>query len=156
MTRDLEFEETYPFPPERVWRAITDSAAIADWLMPNDFQPVVGHRFRFVSKPMPGWDGIVHCEVLEVDPPRRLVYSWNSGNGSVNTTVRWTLEPVASGTQLRLEQTGFRGAKALMISYFMGSGWKGIIRKHILAAIGRVDAATGVYTSAGPLHDHCK
>ncbi len=147
MKRDLEFEAIYPFPPERVWTAITDPAAIADWLMPNDFQAVVGHRFRFVSKPMPGWDGIVQCEVLKVEPPRTLIYSWNSGNGSVNTIVTWTLEAIPEGTRLRLEQTGFRGAKALMISFFMGSGWKGIVRTHILEAARRVDEF-GRYTTA--------
>jgi uncharacterized protein YndB with AHSA1/START domain len=62
--RDLHFEMYYPHAPEKVWRALTDRRAIERWLMPNDFELRVGHRFRFVSKPMGGWDGIVNCEVL--------------------------------------------------------------------------------------------
>ena len=136
MKRDLHFEETYPFPPERVWRALTDSAAIGDWLMPNDFKPVVGHKFQFRAKPQPGWDGIVTCEVIEVEPPRSLAYTWTS-NAGLDTVVRYTLVPVAGGTRLTLDHTGFRGAKALMISFMMGSGWKGIVHKHIRAVVER-------------------
>ena len=62
MARDLHFEFIYPHPPERVWAAITSSEAMSQWLMPNDFQLVVGHRFQFRTKPAPGFDGIVHCE----------------------------------------------------------------------------------------------
>jgi len=57
MSYEITLEQTYPHPPERVWRALTDSAALAEWLMPNDFEPRVGHKFRFRSKPMPGWRG---------------------------------------------------------------------------------------------------
>ena len=134
MKRDLHFEEIYPFPPERVWRALTDSAAIADWLMPNDFKPVIGHKFQFRTKPQPGWDGIVHCEVIEVDPPRTIAYTWKS-NAGLDTVVRFHLEPVKEGTRLTLDHTGFRGAKALMISFMLGSGWKGIVREHILEVV---------------------
>lgn len=137
MKRNLKFEVTYAHPPERVWRAITDAKAIAAWLMPNDFEPRVGHKFQFRTKPQPGWDGIVHCEVLECDPPRRLSYSWKSS--ALDTVLTMALEPVAGGTKLVLEQTGFRGVKALMISMVMGSGWKGILKKHLLGVIERID-----------------
>jgi uncharacterized protein YndB with AHSA1/START domain len=131
MKRDLRFEEVYPFSPEQVWRALTDLEAIAEWLMPNNFKPVVGHEFEFRVPPQPGWDGIVKCRVLEVTPPRFLSYTWNSAGGAVDTVVRWTLEPVSGGTKLVLEHTNFRGAKALMISFILGSGWKGQIKKGI-------------------------
>ena len=91
MKRDLHFEETYPFPPERVWRALTDSAVMGDWLMPNDFKPVVGHKFQFRAKPQPGWDGIVNCEVIEVEPPRSLAYTWTS-NAGLDTVERFNEE----------------------------------------------------------------
>ncbi len=65
MSRGLHFEFIYKHSPQRVWRALTDSAAIARWLMPNDFQPVVGHKFQLRTKPRPGFDGIVKCEVLD-------------------------------------------------------------------------------------------
>jgi uncharacterized protein YndB with AHSA1/START domain len=139
MKRDLEFEAVYPFPPERVWKALTDRASIAQWLMENDFEPVVGHKFRFRAKPQPGWDGTVDCEVIEVDPPRALAYTWkNAGNG-IDTVVRYTLEAVPEGTRLRLRHTGFRGMRAVMVSFILGSGWKGImaagIRKVVEADI---------------------
>jgi uncharacterized protein YndB with AHSA1/START domain len=135
--RDLTFEVSYPYPVERVWRALTDPQAIAAWLMPNDFEPRVGHKFQFRAKPQPGWDGIVHCEVLECDPPRRLVYTWKSN--ILDTQVAFTLEPVAEGTRLRLEHTGFRGVKALLVSLVVGGGWKGIMEKHLLGVIERMD-----------------
>src|SRR6185369_3706470 len=74
--RKLRFEALYPHGRADVWEALTSSEAIADWLMPNDFKPVVGHRFNFKTKPAPGFDGTVHCEVLTVEPLERLVYSW--------------------------------------------------------------------------------
>lgn len=73
---ELIFEAIYPHPPERVWHALTDSAALAAWLMPNDFVPQVGHRFTFRAPPQPWFDGIVQCEVLIVEPPRQLSYTW--------------------------------------------------------------------------------
>ena len=132
MKRDLRFEAVYPFPPEDVWQAIADPEAMAEWLMQNDFRPVVGHKFQFRAPPQPGWDGIVNCEVLEVDPPRLLSYKWVSAGGAVDTVLRWTLTAVPEGTNLVLEHTGFRGAKAIMISFILGSGWKGNLKAGIL------------------------
>ncbi len=122
MEKNLEFEQVYPHPVSLVWRAITEPAALAAWLMENDFKPEVGHRFEFHTKPRPGFDRIVHCEVLEVDAPRRLVYSWKGGH--LDTTVHITLEAVPGGTRLRLEHRGFRGAAGIAASLALGSGWK--------------------------------
>jgi uncharacterized protein YndB with AHSA1/START domain len=131
MPRELRFEATYAHPPEKVWRAITHSDAIARWLMPNDFAPVVGHRFQFRSKPMGGWDGVVNSEVLELDPPKRLAFTWTS-NMLFHTVVAFDLEPTSDGgTRLRLVHSGFKGVKEQMISYILGSGWKGIVRDGI-------------------------
>ncbi len=138
MKRDLKFEAVYPHPPEKVWRALTDPHAIAQWLMPNDFQARLGHKFMFTSKPQPGWDGKTYCEVIELDPPRCLAYTWRGG--PIDTVVRWRLEPSAEGTRIVLEHTGFKGIKALMVSAIMGSGWKGIVSKNILAVLDRMDA----------------
>lgn len=52
-------------PPERVWRALTDPDELEAWLMENDVEPRVGHRFQFRDEPKPGWRGVVDCEVLE-------------------------------------------------------------------------------------------
>jgi len=138
MKRDLKFEMVYPHPPERVWRALTDSRALAQWLMPNDFAPQLGHEFEFHSKPQPGWDGVARCKVIEIEPPRRLAYTWKGG--SIDTVVTFTLEPVPEGTRLCLEHTGFRGMKAVMVSFVMGSGWKSkILRVSLPAVLARWD-----------------
>ena len=100
-------ERTLPHAPEKVWRALTETALIADWLMPSDFAPVVGHRFSFRTEPAHGWSGVVESEVLEVEAPKRLVYRWAS-DGGLDTVVAWTLEPATGGTRLVMEQTGFR------------------------------------------------
>jgi uncharacterized protein YndB with AHSA1/START domain len=104
-TRSLVIEREIPHPLERVWRALTQGSLMKEWLMDNDFQPVVGHRFNFRSTPAPNWNGVVDCEVLAVEPNKRLSYSWCSmGLASV---VSWTLSATARGTLLRFEQTGF-------------------------------------------------
>src|ERR1041385_7321681 len=102
-TRSIAFDFDVPQTPDRVWRALTDSRLVEKWLMPNDFKPVVGHRFNFRSQPVPGWDGTVDCEVLTVEPERRLEYSWRGGSREVqgyghflDTRVSWTLTPSAS------------------------------------------------------------
>lgn len=96
-------------PPEQVWRALTDRELLATWLMPNDFEPRVGHRFAFQTEPVPaqGFDGVVHCEVLELVEPERLRISWSGGN--LDTTVTWSLVPEGRGTRLFLTHEGFDG-----------------------------------------------
>jgi uncharacterized protein YndB with AHSA1/START domain len=80
--------------------------------MNNDFQPVVGHRFNFRATPNPRWNGVVGCEVLIVEPNRRLAYSWNASAAAaedgLKTVVTWTLTPTRSGVLVRMEQSGFR------------------------------------------------
>jgi uncharacterized protein YndB with AHSA1/START domain len=107
----LVVEREMPHPPGKIWRALTQSALIADWLMENDFAPEVGRRFQFRARPMPGWSGVTNCEVIEADPPRRLAYRWGDGSESdsgLQTIVTWTLTPSAAGTMVRMEQSGFR------------------------------------------------
>jgi uncharacterized protein YndB with AHSA1/START domain len=110
--RSLVVERDMPHPPEKVWRALTQGPLLEDWLMKNDFRPVVGHRFNFRAAPMPHWNGVTDCEVLVVEPNQRLAYTWNaSGAEAANglkTVVTWTLTPTATGTRLRMEQSGFR------------------------------------------------
>jgi len=104
-TRTLVLERDMPHPPQKIWRALTEGALIEEWLMSNDFQPVVGHRFTFRAAPVPGWSGVIDCEVLVVEPNSRLSYSW--GTLGLGTTVTFTLTPTESGTHLRMEQSGF-------------------------------------------------
>ena len=117
-------------PPEKVWRALTESELIAGWLMPNDFKPVVGHHFTFRTTPRAGWDGVCHCEVLAVDPPHHLRYSWCGGpperrghDWFLDTTVTWTLTRSPSGgTRLRLDHEGFKSEQEATYS-ILKSGW---------------------------------
>jgi|SRR5687768_14298222 len=122
MKRDLTFEYVYAFDVEEVWFALTDAVTLSQWLMPNDIVPTPGARFQFHTKPAPGFDGIVHCEVLRVERPTLLSYSWRGGG--VDTVVTFTLRQVAEGTLLRLEHTGFEGVRAVFVSFLLGSGWK--------------------------------
>lgn len=142
-TQTILVDYDLPSPPASVWRALTEPALLARWLMQNDLRPVVGHRFTFRSQPMPGWDGVVHCEVLEVEPEKVLAYSWRGGSdepGSparkLDTVVRWTLTPTASGgTSLRLEHSGFTAADAFAFDA-MGKGWRGKLAARIEEALG--------------------
>jgi uncharacterized protein YndB with AHSA1/START domain len=104
-TRSLVIEREMPHHPEKIWRALTQGPLMAEWLMTNDFQPVVGHRFQFRATPMPGWNGIIDSQVLVVEPNLRLSYGWASMG--LETIVIWTLTPTEGGTLLRMEQSGF-------------------------------------------------
>ena len=106
MSRSVIVERDLKHPPHKVWRALTEGALIEDWLMKNDFVAVAGHRFQFRTDPLPHWDGIVHGEVLEVEPEEKLAYRWDAAGG-LRTVVTWTLEPAGTGTRLRMEQSGF-------------------------------------------------
>jgi len=140
MKRDFTLERTYPHPPERVWRALTDRHALSTWLMETDFEPVLGHKFTFRDKPRPGWDGITHGEVIELDPPRRLAYTWRGRPGpdkpfNIDTVVRWTLAPEGSGTRLVLEHTGFAGFRGVLVSFILSTGWKKLMRTKLADAM---------------------
>jgi uncharacterized protein YndB with AHSA1/START domain len=111
-TRSIVIEREMPHPAEKIWRALTRGPLIEEWLMKNDFQPVVGHRFNFRATPMPHWNGVTDCPVLVVELNQRLSYSWNASGeeaaGGLKSVVTWTLTPTRGGTLMRLEQSGFR------------------------------------------------
>ena len=100
-TRSVVVEREIPYPPEKIWRALTQPHLIEEWLMKNDFKPVMDHRFKLSAE----W-GAVDGQVLAVEPNKTLSYSW--GSYGVATVVTWTLTPTRTGTRLRMEQTGFR------------------------------------------------
>lgn len=105
-TRSVVIEKELPHPLEKVWRALTQGPLIKEWLMDNDFQPVVGHSFNFRLEPMPNWNGVIDSEVLVVEPEKKLSYTWNALG--LETVVVWTLIPTSGGTLVRVEQSGFR------------------------------------------------
>ena len=135
MTRDLKFEAVYPFTPEQVWKAITDPQALAEWLMPNTFEPRLGHKFQFHSTSA-AFTGVIECEVLEVNPPKYLAYSWRGGNQ--NTVVSFTLQAVAEGTRVVLEHRGFVFTEGTMAKNLLSSGWEKKIRTTLPEIIGRM------------------
>jgi uncharacterized protein YndB with AHSA1/START domain len=135
MSHTIAIDQFLPHAPTQVWRALTEPALLARWLMPNDFQLKVGHRFTFQGTPMPkvNFSGIVQCEVLDFEIERRLRYSWedHSGENNLYSTVTWRLEPEGQGTHLFLEQDGFDLAHPLQqLSYqIMSGGWERIMRQ---------------------------
>lgn len=106
--RSVVVEREYPWPPEKLWRALTQPHLIEAWLMKNDFAPVVGRRFSLRGD----WGGVLDCEVRLVEPERRLSYTWDFAHEDpafdLTSVVTFTLEPTAAGTRLRVEQVGFR------------------------------------------------
>jgi uncharacterized protein YndB with AHSA1/START domain len=146
MKADIDASVVFPHPVDRVWAALTSSEALAAWLMPNDFQPAVGHRFTFRTKPAPGFDGIVRCEVLELDPPNRMVWSWAGGN--IDTTVTFTLEPAGpGGTRLRMHQVGFHGLGAQLTRRILAGGWPGILGRRLPGYLTQI---SGHYATSAP------
>ena len=92
---------------EKVWRALTDPALLGEWLLPViGFKLEPGTTFTFTAPPQPGWDGIVHCRLLESEALRTLSYAWVVGD--IDTVVTFALTPTASGTRLQVVQTGFK------------------------------------------------
>jgi uncharacterized protein YndB with AHSA1/START domain len=124
---EIRFETIYPSPVAAVWQALTDPAELGIWLMESDFEPALGHAFTFRTEPRPGFDGVVHCRVLEIEPERRLSYSW--AGGGIDTVVTWTLRPHGEGTAVELVHSGFAGIKGMLIQKILGSGWKSKILK---------------------------
>jgi len=134
--RSVVVEREIPHLPEKIWRALTQPHLIAEWLMKNDFMPVVGHRFNLRGD----WGGVLDCEVLAVEPHTTLSYTWNFAHDDpafdLSSVVTFTLTPTGTGTLLRMEQIGFRpdqkqaygGAKA---------GWQGFFAnlEQVLARI---------------------
>lgn len=127
-TRTVTVEREMAHPPEKLWRALTQPHLVSEWLMNNDFAPVVGHRFNLRGE----WGGVLDCEVLVVEPGQRLSYTWNHVHEdrayNLRSVVTLTLTPTAKGTHLRMEQTGFLPDQT---QAFHGArhGWQGFLEK---------------------------
>jgi uncharacterized protein YndB with AHSA1/START domain len=121
-TESISFEFDLHHLPEKVWRALTDPVLLAEWLLPVvDLKLEPGAAFTFRRQPLPGWDGIVNCRILEIEAHRKLSYTWVVGD--MDTVVTFTLTPTASGTRLSLVQSGFKPDQK---QNFAGAryGWK--------------------------------
>ncbi len=132
LKRSLAIERIYPYSPEHVWQALTDPVRLGKWLMKNDFRPEIGHQFHLETKASVGFNGIVRCEVTEVDAPHRLSYTWSGGMLSKSTLVCWALEPTAdSSTRLNLEHSGFEGVAGVLVGSLMASGWRKMLNDRL-------------------------
>ncbi|WJQ80825.1 SRPBCC family protein [Brevibacillus brevis] len=134
LTLSLDFQ--YKTSMEKLWSALTDANKLTKWMvnvhtgqaMENDFKPVIGHHFQFRTQPTEYWDGIVSGEVLIVEEPHRLSYTWCSGGEK--HTVTWTLQDLENGKiNLHLEQTGISNAQALGGAKYGWSNWCGELEK---------------------------
>ena len=127
-TRSVIVEREISHPPEKLWRALTQPHLIEEWLMKNDFQPVVGHGFNLRGE----WGGVLDCEVLAVEPNRTLSYSWDFKHEDpaydLTSVVTFTLTPTPTGTHLRMEQAGFRPDQKQAYGG-AHSGWKSFFGK---------------------------
>jgi uncharacterized protein YndB with AHSA1/START domain len=135
VTKDIVLDEFFPHAPELIWKLLTTSELMARWMMkPTGFEPMVGKQFTYTTTPAGGWDGVIHCEVKEVQTNERLVYAWagghesNVGYGSpLNTVVTWTLTRVQGGTQLRVVHSGFILPMNDTAFTNMSGGWTKVI-----------------------------
>jgi uncharacterized protein YndB with AHSA1/START domain len=105
-TRSVIVEREVAFPPEKIWRALTQPHLIEEWLMKNDFKPEMGHRFNLRRDPKPDVSVVVDCQVVAIEPNKTLSYTWEAFG--LESVVTWTLTPTSTGTLLRMEQSGFR------------------------------------------------
>ncbi|ATY31831.1 SRPBCC family protein [Sphingomonas psychrotolerans] len=126
--RIVVVEREIAYPPERLWRALTQPHLMEEWLMKNDFAPIVGHQFKLRGE----WGGVLDCEVLEVEPQRMLSYTWDFASDdpafALESVVTFTLTPTASGTHLRMEQAGFGPAQKQAYGGAY-AGWKQFLDK---------------------------
>lgn len=136
MQTEIKNEWIYEQSPNEVWSYLTQAELIELWLMPNNFKPIQGHEFEFRIKPVPSLDldGIFYCQILEIIPLQKLIYSWKGGSGNgvftLDTVVEWTLAPHGAGTKLSLKHTGFKEAN-LAIFMSMTNGWAANIQKMV-------------------------
>ena len=122
----IHLVKDYPHSPEKVWRAVTDPALIPLWTATGaggrteGFATVVGTKFQFIGKPKPGWNGVVDCEVLEVNEPSLLRWSWTDTSSGARTQVVYRIEPHADGTRFTYEHTGFTGVSGFFMAQLLG------------------------------------
>jgi len=135
-TQQIVVDDVFPHAPETIWKTLTNGELMGRWLgmAPTGFEPVKGKRFTYQTTAAGAWDGVIHCEVLEVIPNQRLAYSWrggheaNAGYGSrLDTVVTFTLSKTENGTRLRLVHSGFVLPQNEIAFTNMGGGWKKVV-----------------------------
>lgn len=144
---DITKRAFYPHPPERVWAALTDADALAQWLMPNNFVPEVGRAFEFRVDSAPFYSGITECRVLEIDAPRRMVWSWKvvrpGGRAPAETEICWDLAPHEGGTMLTLTQKR-TDSMPWMFRMMMSMGWGTMLKRWIPVVLNQFTFESGL------------
>lgn len=144
--REIVVDEIFPHAPEAIWKALTSNDLIGRWIgMPvTGFAPVPGTRFTYQTTPAGAWDGVIHCEVLDVVPPERFVYAWrgghegNEGYGApLDTVVTFTLKRLPDGTRLRVVHAGFVLPKNETAYRNMSGGWQKVVHRLVAVAAER-------------------
>jgi uncharacterized protein YndB with AHSA1/START domain len=125
-TKTVTIERDFAYPPEKLWRALTQPHLIAEWLMKNDFALTVGRPFQLRTDPQPNWNGVIDCKVLTIEPNKSLSYRWAALD--LESVVTLTLTPTSTGTHLRMEHSGFRADQPRA---FAGAtyGWNSFLGK---------------------------
>lgn len=142
---EIHLVRDYPHSPEKVWRAVTDPALIPLWTATGaggrteGFATVVGTRFQFIGKPKPGWNGVVDCEVLEVDEPSLLRWSWTDTSTGDTTQVVYRIEPREGGTRLSYEHTGFTGVGGFFMAQLLGHVRRKMLDRGLTAVLDDID-----------------
>jgi uncharacterized protein YndB with AHSA1/START domain len=135
MNKEIRHVWFFPHPAETIWEYLTDSELLSQWLMKNDFKPIVGHQFSFKSSPYPAieYDGNVYCEVLEISAQKKISYSWKFGPAPgktiIDSLVVWTLTTKNGGTELSLVHSGFTDLRQAPAYEAMNTGWQTNINK---------------------------
>src|SRR6187399_712637 len=130
MERSINHQFFFSHTPEAVWEYLTNPDLMGLWLMKNNFQPIIGADFQFRTGPIPSmdFDGIIYCRVLEIEPYKKLSYSWTSGPGegriTLDSIVVWKLEPTDKGTEVFLEHSGFEEEVNLNLYNGLNKGWQ--------------------------------
>ena len=163
MKRTIRLKKVYPYKPEQVWQALTDAKLLGKWFMENDIELVTGHEFTFRMAPQKGWDGITYCTITELDNLHKIAYTYqgfasgekalacagihseiadSAGKGifaELDTTLEFTLEPTCGGTILKMEQSGYKGFKMVIVSLIMGMGWKKQLFKKLPVVLAKME-----------------
>ena len=136
-TQDIVVDQVFSHAPETIWKALTSSELMGRWIQmaPTGFEPVNGKQFTLQTSPAGAWDGVIHCQVLEVIPNERLAYAWKGGHESnvgygspLDTVVTFTLSRVVEGTRVRLVHSGFVLSKNETTFKNLSEGWKKVVR----------------------------
>lgn len=132
MAKEIKIERFYPYSIDKVWKAISTSEALTEWLMPNDFKLEKNYEFTFQTKPQPGFDGIVKCKVIDFETPSKLQFTWQGGPLKKPTLITFELQATNEGTNLYFSHSGFEGfINQYIVRFILGSGWKGLMKTGI-------------------------